>query len=204
MLEILNNYLLHRELQNFTYYLQAINLYTISFFFIFLFTELPWNQATLDISDYQNWKDGEIERSAHWQRLQDNLLLSLIKKILAHSPSKRYTLLQIRNHLWVKKKFKDSGENYLFLLFVFYYYIRFQNYFFFLSHFTIFLILFQFLDAISSLNYLSEIFVIFDEDYSMSQVENSSNMTFKKIRGEIEEKSLFTNQSFCTNNLHFF
>jgi len=70
--------------------------------------ELPWNQATLDISDYQNWKDGEIERSAHWQRLQDNLLLSLIKKILAHSPSKRYTLLQIRNHLWVKKKFKDS------------------------------------------------------------------------------------------------
>ena len=75
---------------------------------------------------------------------------------------------------------------------------------FFSSHFTIFLILFQFLDAISSLNYLSEIFVIFDEDYSMSQVENSSNMTFKKIRGEIEEKSLFTNQSFCTNNLHFF
>merc|ERR1712203_123524 len=70
--------------------------------------ELPWNQATLDISDYQNWKDGEIERSAHWQRLQDNLLLSLIKKILAHSPSKRYTILQIRNHLWVKKKFKDS------------------------------------------------------------------------------------------------
>ena len=122
MLEILNNYLLHRELQNFTYYLQAINLYTISFFFIFLFTELPWNQATLDISDYQNWKDGEIERSAHWQRLQDNLLLSLIKKILAHSPSKRYTLLQIRNHLWVKKKFKDSGENHLFLLFVFHYY----------------------------------------------------------------------------------
>ena len=130
MLEILNNYLLHRELQSFTYYLQAINLYTISFFFIFLFTELPWNQATLDISDYQNWKDGEIERSAHWQRLQDNLLLSLIKKILAHSPSKRYTLLQIRNHLWVKKKFKDSGEKYLFLLFIFYYYIRFQNYFF--------------------------------------------------------------------------
>ena len=122
MLEILYNYLVHRELQSFTYYLQAINLYTISFFFIFLFTELPWNQATLDISDYQNWKDGEIERSAHWQRLQDNLLLSLIKKILAHSPSKRYTILQIRNHLWVKKKFRDSGENHLFLFIVFYYY----------------------------------------------------------------------------------
>lgn len=30
------------------------------------------------------------------------------KKILTHSPSKRYNLLQIKNHLWVKKKFKDS------------------------------------------------------------------------------------------------
>jgi len=70
--------------------------------------ELPWNQATLDIPDYSNWKDGNIERSAHWQRIQDNLLLSLIKKILGHSPSKRYTILQVKNHLWFKKKFKDS------------------------------------------------------------------------------------------------
>ena len=45
-------------------------------------------------------------------------------------------------------------------------------------------------------NYLSEIFDILDEDFSMSQFEKSSIMTFKKIRGEIEEKSLFTNQSF--------
>jgi len=70
--------------------------------------ELPWNQATVDMSDYSKWKEGDIEQSPHWQRLQDNLLLSLVKKILTHSPSKRYNLLQIKNHLWVKKKFKDS------------------------------------------------------------------------------------------------
>jgi len=70
--------------------------------------ELPWNQATLDMSDYAKWKDGDIEQSPHWQRLQNNLLLSLIKKTLTHSPSKRYTLSQIKNHLWFKKKFKDS------------------------------------------------------------------------------------------------
>jgi len=70
--------------------------------------ELPWNQATLDMSDYAKWKDGDIDQSPHWQRLQDIQLLSLIKKMLTHSASKRYTMKQILNHLWVKKKFKDS------------------------------------------------------------------------------------------------
>jgi len=60
------------------------------------------------MSDYAKWKDGDIEKSLHWQRVKDNLLLSLIKKTLAHYPAKRYTLLQIKNHLWFKKKFKDS------------------------------------------------------------------------------------------------
>jgi len=69
--------------------------------------ELPWNQATVDISDYAKWKDNDIEQSGHWQRIQDNLLLSMIKKMLTHSPSKRYTVPQIKNHLWFKKKFKD-------------------------------------------------------------------------------------------------
>ena len=64
------------------------------------------------MSDYAKWKDGDIEQSLHWQRLQDNLLLSLIKKMLTHSASKRYTMKQLLNHLWVKKKFKDSGMSY--------------------------------------------------------------------------------------------
>ena len=83
--------------------------YLETYCLLFTFSELPWNQATLDMSDYAKWKDGDIEQSPHWQRLQDNLLLSLIKKMLTHSASKRYTMKQILNHLWVKKKFKDSG-----------------------------------------------------------------------------------------------
>jgi len=75
--------------------------------------ELPWNQATLDISDYSKWKENDIETSGHWQRIQDNLLLSLIKKMLNHGPSKRYNLNQIKNHLWFKKKFKDSDGSLL-------------------------------------------------------------------------------------------
>jgi len=63
------------------------------------------------MSDYAKWKDGDIEKSPHWQRVKDNLLLSLIKKTLIHSPSKRYTIDQIKNHLWFKKKFKDSAGN---------------------------------------------------------------------------------------------
>lgn len=62
------------------------------------------------MSEYAQWKDGEIERSGHWKRIQDNLLLSLVKKILSCSPSKRYSIAQIKNHLWFKKKFKDSGK----------------------------------------------------------------------------------------------
>ena len=80
---------------------------TISHFSI---AELPWNQATVDMSDYAKWKEGDIETSNHWHRLKDNLLLSLIRKMLVHSPSRRYTLMQIKNHLWYKKKFKDSGK----------------------------------------------------------------------------------------------
>ena len=41
------------------------------------------------MSDYAKWKDGDIEKSPHWQRVKDNLLLSLIKKTLAHYPTKR-------------------------------------------------------------------------------------------------------------------
>jgi serine/threonine protein kinase len=62
----------------------------------------------MDMQDYAQWKEGEIERSAHWKRV-DNLLLSIIKKMLAHSPSRRYSISQIKNHLWFKKKFIDSG-----------------------------------------------------------------------------------------------
>jgi hypothetical protein len=44
-----------------------------------------------------------------WQRL-DNVPLSLLRKILCTTPSKRATIAQIRSHLWCRKTFKDKGE----------------------------------------------------------------------------------------------
>jgi len=38
----------------------------------------------------------------------DNLVLSLLRKVLLPHPSRRYTLSQIKNHIWCKKKFRDA------------------------------------------------------------------------------------------------
>ena len=84
--------------------------------FILLFAELPWDQPTIDQREYVAWKDQEIERCpGPWKRIE-NLPLSLLRKILAPSPSKRYTIQQISNHLWYKKKFRDSGNDFFCLL----------------------------------------------------------------------------------------
>ena len=72
--------------------------------------ELPWDQPTLDQREYVAWRDQETERvPGPWKRVE-NLPLALLRKVLAPSPPKRYTISQIRNHLWFKKQFKDSGN----------------------------------------------------------------------------------------------
>lgn len=54
------------------------------------------------------WRDQETERiRGPWKRVE-NLPLSLLRKILAPSPPKRYTIQQIRNHLWFKRQFRDA------------------------------------------------------------------------------------------------
>ena len=56
--------------------------------------------------EYCNWKDGKYSADP-WRKI-DNLPLSLLRKILMPLPSRRYKLDQILNHIWVKKKLKDS------------------------------------------------------------------------------------------------
>lgn len=71
--------------------------------------ELPWDQATPDQKDFQIWKDQEYEKAPRtWKRV-DNLPLALLRKILLPHPSRRYTMSQIQNHIWCKKKFKDAN-----------------------------------------------------------------------------------------------
>jgi len=68
--------------------------------------ELPWDKPTSDQTEYNNWKDLKYSLDP-WKKI-DNLPLSLLRKVLMPLPSKRYSLTQIQNHIWVKKKFKDS------------------------------------------------------------------------------------------------
>ena len=72
--------------------------------------ELPWDQPTLDQREYVAWRDQETERvRGPWKRVE-NLPLSLLRKVLAPSPPKRYTIQQIRNHIWFKNQFRDAGN----------------------------------------------------------------------------------------------
>jgi len=71
--------------------------------------ELPWDKPTSDQVEYCNWKDGKYSADP-WKKI-DNLPLSLLRKILMPLPSRRYKLDQILNHIWVKKKLKDSELN---------------------------------------------------------------------------------------------
>jgi len=68
--------------------------------------ELPWDKPTSDQVEYNNWKD--LKYSVDPWRKIDNLPLSLLRKVLMPLPSRRYKLEQVQNHIWVKKKFKDS------------------------------------------------------------------------------------------------
>ena len=67
--------------------------------------ELAWDRPTHDQHEYMLWKDMQHEKSRIWRKI-DNLVLSLLRKVLLPHPSRRYTLKQIKNHLWCTKKVK--------------------------------------------------------------------------------------------------
>jgi len=69
--------------------------------------ELAWDRPTPDQHEYLLWKELQYEKSRIWKKI-DNLVLSLLRKVLLPHPSRRYTLSQIKNHLWCKKKFRDA------------------------------------------------------------------------------------------------
>ncbi|GBL82008.1 Serine/threonine-protein kinase Chk1 [Araneus ventricosus] len=68
---------------------------------VMLAGELPWNEATSDCKEFILWKESSYSITP-WTKI-DNLALALLTKILCYSPSKRYTLKEIENHLWCKK-----------------------------------------------------------------------------------------------------
>ncbi|XP_013782750.1 serine/threonine-protein kinase Chk1-like isoform X2 [Limulus polyphemus] len=69
--------------------------------------ELPWDKPHYDCREYRDWKECKIMQSP-WRKI-DNLALSLLRKVLMGSPSKRYTISQIKSHQWFNKNFKSKA-----------------------------------------------------------------------------------------------
>lgn len=72
--------------------------------------ELPWDQSLAECPEYMAWRNGKYMSLTPWKKL-DNLSLSLIKKILMHASSARYTIQDIKNHRWFLRKFRKGGPN---------------------------------------------------------------------------------------------
>ncbi|XP_064471226.1 serine/threonine-protein kinase Chk1-like isoform X2 [Ornithodoros turicata] len=73
--------------------------------------ELPWDQPSPVCEQFRWWKECKITESP-WSKL-DNLALSLLRKILAPHPTRRYTLEQIKCHKWIQKVFKREGSKWV-------------------------------------------------------------------------------------------
>ncbi|XP_031847438.1 serine/threonine-protein kinase grp isoform X1 [Nomia melanderi] len=71
--------------------------------------ELPWDQSSEDCGEYRAWKNGKYMSLTPWKKL-DTSSLSLIKNVLLHSPSSRYTIKDIKQHRWFIKTFQTVGS----------------------------------------------------------------------------------------------
>ncbi|XP_013783485.1 serine/threonine-protein kinase Chk1-like [Limulus polyphemus] len=69
--------------------------------------ELPWDKPQYDCKEYREWEECKVIQSP-WNKI-DNLALSLLRKILLNSPSKRYNISQIKSHQWINKNIKSKA-----------------------------------------------------------------------------------------------
>ncbi|XP_078053386.1 serine/threonine-protein kinase grp [Augochlora pura] len=71
--------------------------------------ELPWNQSMAECREYMAWKEGKYMSLTPWKKL-DTSSLSLIKNVLMHSPSSRYTIRDIKQHRWFVNMVQKEGH----------------------------------------------------------------------------------------------
>lgn len=86
---------------------------------IHLCTELPWDEADVDCPEYKAWREAQHLELTPWKKI-DNTSLSLIRKILTHSPSSRIKIQDIKLHRWYLNDL-DKGIiliNFFLLLFI--------------------------------------------------------------------------------------
>ena len=65
--------------------------------------ELPWDKPSKDNTEFQQWSHQNFLISP-WSKIS-NEPLALLKKMLRISPAKRYSIEQIKKHVWFKKKY---------------------------------------------------------------------------------------------------
>ncbi|XP_064641120.1 serine/threonine-protein kinase Chk1-like [Lineus longissimus] len=70
--------------------------------------ELPWDEPTTSCQEYNDWKECKITITP-WSKI-NNLPLSLLRKILTDSVSKRANMSVIKKHQWFTKNFKAKGR----------------------------------------------------------------------------------------------
>lgn len=70
--------------------------------------ELPWDQPTSDQIEFLNWENLEYN-SGVWAKV-NNVPLALLRKVLKTQPSRRSTIPEIKNHVWVTKPLKETDS----------------------------------------------------------------------------------------------
>lgn len=71
--------------------------------------ELPWDKPSKDNVEFQQWSHQNFLISP-WNKIS-NEPLALLKKILRISPAKRYSIEQIKKHVWFKKKYPIACQS---------------------------------------------------------------------------------------------
>lgn len=71
--------------------------------------ELPWDKPSKDNAEFQQWSRQNFLISP-WNKIS-NEPLALLKKMLRISPAKRYSIEQIKKHIWFKKKYPIARQS---------------------------------------------------------------------------------------------
>lgn len=83
-----------------TYHAEPADIWSCGIILVALLAgELPWDQASAECPEYTAWREGKYMSLTPWTKL-DNVSLGLVRKILLHSASARYTIKDIKKHRW--------------------------------------------------------------------------------------------------------
>lgn len=63
------------------------------------YLELPWGAPSDDDEEYKLWMTKYYINLSPWSKLETSPL-SLVRKILNPTPSKRYDIIKIKSHYW--------------------------------------------------------------------------------------------------------